>query len=272
MIGNTTEISPRRPALAVLLSFIVPGLGHVYAGNLAKGLVLSIFIFVALLNAGMLFDMSTFYATWLLRIGIVLFFLYVLISAFFLARKNQVYRLKKFNRWYIYLAIFVVIISLANLTLRHANNILGTTTFRVVSASMAPTIEKGDFISVDTRYASPVVGDVVIYVYPKDRTKEFAGRIAAIGGDSISIDGGAVIRNGQVEPKLDVAIDRKESARSVSMESQTLSDDEFFALGDWRDNSNDSRNWGTVPVADIVGKVRVIWFSKTRERIGTEVE
>ena len=272
MIGSTSEYNPRRPILAVLLSILVPGLGHVYAGNLAKGLLLSIFTFVALLNAGMMFDLSSFYATVLLRLGFIFFYLYVFISAFLLARKNKIYTLKKFNRWYVYLALFVVIASLAQVFVSHANNILGATTFRMVSAAMAPTIEKGDFISVNTRYKTPKVGDVVVYIYSKDRSKEFVGRVAAIGGDTISIRNGVVIRNDQVDPELDVAIARRQSKRSVSMKSQTITEDEFFVLGDWRDNSNDSRFLGSVPVVDIVGKVRAIWFSKTRGRIGTEVQ
>ncbi|MEE9334594.1 MAG: signal peptidase I [Granulosicoccaceae bacterium] len=272
MLGNTNEVSPRRPIFAVLLSVLAPGLGHVYAGSLKKGLLLSVFAFVALLNAGMMFDLSTFYATVLLRLGLVGFYLYVFISVFLLARKNKAYTLKKFNRWYIYLAMFVVLASLANVFVAHANSILGTTTFRIVSNSMAPTVQQGDFISVDTRYSVPVVGDVVVFVYPKDRSKDYVFRIAAIGGDTISIKDGIVTLNGQAESALNVAISRRQSKPSVSMDRLAIPEDEIFVLGDWRDNSNDSRYWGTVPVGDIVGKVRSIWFSKTRDRIGTEVE
>ena len=272
MIGSDADNSPRHPIVAVLLSILAPGLGHVYAGNLNKGLLLSLFVFVALLNAGTFFDLSTFHATILLRVGLIAFCLYVLISAYLLARKNKIYKLKKFNRWYVYLAMFVVIVYVAQTFLIHANNILGATTFRVVSTSMAPTVEEGDFISVNTRYGSPVVGDVVVFRYPKDRSVDHVSRVAAVGGDTISIKDGAVLRNEQLEPALDVAIARKQSKRSVSMDIQTIPEGEFFVLGDWRDQSNDSRFWGTVPVSDVVGQVKTIWYSKTRDRIGTGVK
>ena len=270
--NTTTQTHPRRPIIAVVLSAITPGLGHVYAGNLKKGLLLSIFLHVALLNAGTVFDLSTFNATVLLWFLIIVFYLYVLISAFLLARKNKAYKLKKFNRWYIYLVMFVVVSVLSSLFSAYASNIMGAKLFRIPSGAMTPTLHVGDYVSLNTRYKAPIVGDVVVFIYPEDRSSNFVSRVAAVGGDTMIIKDGFVIRNGQAEPVLEVAAGNRQDKRSVTMESQIIPGDEFFVLGDWRDNSNDSRYWGTVPVSDVIGKVRYIWFSKTRDRIGKEVQ
>ena len=88
----------------------------------------------------------------------------------------------------------------------------------------------------------------------------------------MSISDGLVIRNGEPENLLLVPEDRRQRDYSISMDKVEVQNNEVFLLGDWRDNSNDSRFWGTVPVDDIIGKVTYIWFSKDVARIGLAVE
>ena len=122
--------------------------------------------------------------------GLHIFFLYVSISAFFLGRKSKAYKLKKINRWYFYLAMFIVISTITSVFNTYASSITGAKTFNITSGSMIPALQIGDSISLNTRYKSPVVGDVVVFRYPLIRSKNYIARVAAVGGDTISIENG----------------------------------------------------------------------------------
>ncbi len=133
-------------------------------------------------------------------------------------------------------------------------------------------MQPGDFITVNTRYQEPKVGDVIVFLYPKDRSISFVKRVAAVSNDTVAINNGIVIRNGRPENALLVPESRRLKDFSISMSERQVPENEVFLLGDWRDNSNDSRFWGTVPVTDVIGKVTYIWFSNDANRIGKAVE
>ena len=137
---------------------------------------------------------------------------------------------------------------------------------------MEPTLQVGDFITVDTRYSHPKVGDVIVFLYPKDRTVPYVDRVAALGNDTVSIENGTVIRNGKAVNVLSVEPSSRLYNYSISMEDRRVPANALFVLGDWRDNSNDSRFWGTVPISDVVGKVTYVWYSRDINRIGMKVK
>lgn len=151
-------------------------------------------------------------------------------------------------------------------------DILGYETYRIPAKSMIPTLQVGDFITVNTRYKQPKVGDVVVFRYPVNRDILYVKRVVAISNDIVSISDGKVVRNGKFENLLTIPENRRTQDFSISMEERKVPENEFFVLGDWRDRSNDSRFWGTVPVNDIIGKVTYIWYSKDVSRIGKAVE
>ena len=265
-------IKKRRPIWATVLSLIIPGLGHIYAGDLRKGLSLIGIEYSAIILAGILGILSTFYGIISLIIFTIGFYIFTLISSVRLALRNKEYQLQPYNRWYWYLIIFIITSVTTNTLFCFRGSILGYETYRIPAKSMQPTLQIGDLITVNTRYYQPIVGDVVVFLYPKNRSIPYVKRIAAIGNDTISINNGIVIRNGKPENKLDVSNDKRLKDFSISMNERKIPDGEVFLLGDWRDNSNDSRFWGTVPVTDIIGKVTYILFSKDINKIGKAVE
>ncbi len=131
---------------------------------------------------------------------------------------------------------------------------------------MAPTLKAGDFITVDTRNKKPKVGDVIIFLSPQDHVTPYAKRVAALGDDTISIV------NGKASHILSVSENIRQRDFSVSMLKILVPKGELFLLGDWRDNSKDSRLWGTVPISDVIGKVTYIWLSEDSSRIGLDVK
>ena len=264
-------IKRRRLELAAFLSLICPGLGHVYAGDAKKGIALVSVEYGVVLLFGITGLISTFYGIVGVLIFIVVFYIYVIVSSVRLAYKNKEYHLKKYNRWYWYIAFIVVIATFANILSSLRGNIFGYESYRIVAKNMEPTLQIGDFITVDTRYSPLDVGDVIVFLYPKDRTIPYVKRVAALGNDTVSIENGNVVRNGEVVTKLSVAEDKRRRDYSISMTKRRIPKNEIFVLGDWRDNSNDSRFWGNVPTIDIIGKVTYVWYSKDESRIGLKI-
>ena len=264
--------SKRRPFLAAFLSLAMPGLGHVYAGDPKKGLSLVVIEYSVLIFAGLLGVLSTFYGIASIIILILIFYVYVVVSAVRLALKNSDYQLQSFNRWYWYVTIFLAGTVFVNLLISFRGAVLGYETYRIPASSMEPTLQVGDFITVNTRYAQPEVGDVIVFRYPNNRKLSYVKRIAALGGDTVAIVNGMVTRNGIVEEKLGVSEMKRSSQKSQTMRNIQVPENQYFVLGDWRDNSNDSRYWGFVSAEDIIGVVTYIWLSKDFDRIGKAVQ
>jgi len=203
---DAPQVKKRRPWLAVLLSFLTPGLGHVYAGRPLKGLVLFALIYVSIV-VGFFVDYSSFAGYVALVVCWIGYVVYFLVSAYRLAKKGENYQLKKYNRWYIYVAIFLVGTLLLSVFSQPGLNLLGVRSYRIVSKSMAPTLQLKDLITVNTRYTDIKIGDIVVFAYPKNKEVDYTFRVAALGGDTIAIDEGVVIVNG--EPALELALKPK---------------------------------------------------------------
>lgn len=139
---------------------------------------------------------------------------------------------------------------------------------RVKGRSMCSTLQNGDMMLVtkwDYLIGNPRRQDVIICHYPGrylDRWKilpqYFVKRLIGLPGDTVEIREGEVFINGQAleEPYLDPAHTR----RKPNMEPVTLGEDEYFVLGDNRDNSNDSRRIGPIGRKALVGRVRLVFF------------
>jgi signal peptidase I len=138
---------------------------------------------------------------------------------------------------------------------------LGYDFFSIPSGSMAPTLQPGDMVVVDTwRYVEvpPEHGDIV--VYDGGEGEKLIKRLVGLPRDTIEVRGIALMRNGMPvdEPYLG---SQRSGAQLPDFPPLTLGEDEFFVLGDVRNNSRDSRQMGPVPRARITGRVEFIGFS-----------
>ena len=153
--------------------------------------------------------------------------------------------------------------------------------YRVEGFSMQPTLEQGQYLLVNklayyhvdkanlSRYLPlvhaedgevlyvsrpPERGEVIVFRFPEDLTRNFVKRIIAVPGDTVEIRHGKVYVNGErvEEPYL------QEPPTSTVMERKVVVPGEYFVLGDNRLHSNDSRSWGSVPLENIIGRV---WIS-----------
>ena len=100
-------------------------------------------------------------------------------------------------------------------------------------------------------------GDMVVFWFPMDPTKSYIKRVIGIPGDTIEVDDGTVVVNGQ---RLEETYVTEEFRDRQSMSAFKVQPDEYFVLGDHRSSSNDSRSWGTVPRRYIYGKAVFVYW------------
>jgi signal peptidase I len=153
--------------------------------------------------------------------------------------------------------------------------------FRIPSGSMEPTLLVGDHLLVNRmsyvmkvpftdivilNLGSPKKGDVIVFRYPADRTKDFIKRNIAEGGDTVRVRDKALYINGQkvsdphahfVEGSVVPAL----LSPRDNFGPVTVPKDQFFVMGDNRDRSLDSRFWGFVKRDDLVGRALILYFS-----------
>jgi signal peptidase I len=138
---------------------------------------------------------------------------------------------------------------------------------RVEGTSMAPTLEDQDRLIVNKlgyRLADPQVGDIVMLYYPLKPEKSFVKRIIALEGDELRIVDGHVFRNGV---PLDDSFVPPDYRSHGDWGPQVIPDGYYFVMGDHRNNSFDSRDWGFVPKKYITGKVQVRWWPMGHARV-----
>jgi len=153
--------------------------------------------------------------------------------------------------------------------------------FKIPSSSMEPTLLVGDYLLVSKflygirnpftdkkifSYKKPQRGDIIVFIYPKDRSKDFIKRVIGQEGEKISIVQNKIYVNDQVveDPWGHFAEKKAWSQYFPSMESfgpVVVPKDSLFVLGDNRDNSQDSRFWGFVHLDEVKGKAFIIYFS-----------
>ncbi len=143
---------------------------------------------------------------------------------------------------------------------------------RVDGESMADTLQNGEVMFVTkTEYLfnDPERGDVVICNYP-GRTETFVKRVIGLPGDTLEIQNNVVYINGEAYDEPYLTEDRNDNG--FSMASVTLSEDEYFVMGDNRDNSHDSRNYygynspSAITRDMILGHVQFVFFPFTSVR------
>jgi signal peptidase I len=128
---------------------------------------------------------------------------------------------------------------------------------RVDGFSMEPTLKSGEFVIVNKlayKLGNPILGDVIVFHYPRDPDQEYIKRVIGVPGDRIQISNGQVTIN-------DVPIEEPYIAAAPNYQSEwTVPEESLFVLGDNRNNSSDSHNWGPVPMENVIGKAFFVYW------------
>lgn len=268
-----------QPAIAALKSLALPGLGQWHNGQLNKAIWF--FLSFALLSVPAVAVVALYLPpAWTapaLALGVLLalgLWLGAIVDAWRVAAAEpapaaspSLYRLSGVTVLLIVLCDFVALPLLTNAVRAHQ-----VEAFRIPSLSMTPTLWPGDFVFADKRYAcigcrAPVRrGDVAIFANPNDRTQLYVKRVIGLPGDHVQVEGNAVRVNGELLPEpTETFSEASPQPPLISRVSPPVDivvpPGHVFALGDRRAHSLDSRQFGAVPLQDVVGRVRQVWFS-----------
>ena len=156
--------------------------------------------------------------------------------------------------------------------------------FKIPTGSMRMTLIEGDLILVNkfiyganvpfTNFRLPAVhqpkrGDVVVFIYPEDKKKDFIKRLVALPGETIEIKGGSIYINDK--PVTEAIFNRIYYFNKGDFGSQgqkiVVPNDCYFVLGDNSASSKDSRYWGFVPKENLLGQAMVIYWPLPRIRV-----
>lgn len=182
--------------------------------------------------------------------------------------------------------------------------------YKIPSSSMESTLLVGDFLLVnkwlygaEVPYSgrrlpavrAPQLGDILVFEWPADPSKNFVKRLVGRPGDTLSMQGGALLRNGMrtreeyvthTEPNVDPMTDEFRWQRGYLTNTAAAAEagmppiyrpsrdnwgpivvppNHLFVLGDNRDNSLDSRYWGFVPDSLLRGTPWVVYYSFTAD-------
>ena len=157
--------------------------------------------------------------------------------------------------------------------------------YKIPSRSMVPTLLVGDQLVVNKfiygikipyfrntilSITDPQRGDIVVFIYPQDRSLDFIKRVIGTGGDKIEIKDKKIFINGKVfTDNIGIYSDKMIYPASFQPRDNfgpvTVPRGSLFVMGDNRDESLDSRFWGFVDLKDVEGKAFIIYFSLNYE-------
>jgi signal peptidase I len=153
--------------------------------------------------------------------------------------------------------------------------------YKIPSRSMVPTLLVGDHILVSKfiygvkipllrktiiPVGEPKRGEIVVFIYPNDRSKDFIKRVIGVGGDKLEIKNKKIfINDKELKDSYGVFSDSNVFPQSMQPRDNfgpvTVPKNSLFVMGDNRDESLDSRFWGFVDLKDVEGKAFIIYWS-----------
>jgi len=148
--------------------------------------------------------------------------------------------------------------------------------FKIPSGSMEPTLLVGDHILVNKfiygvklpylqttviPISNPERGDIIVFIYPEDKSKDFIKRVIGTPGDRLQMQDKKILINGRPFDDKYGYYDERAGNPSRSFGPIVVPKDHYFVMGDNRDHSMDSRFWGFVPSEAIKGKAFIIYWS-----------
>ena len=128
---------------------------------------------------------------------------------------------------------------------------------RVDGFSMNPTLQNGEYILVNKlayKTGKPQRGDIVVFMFPMNLEEDLIKRVIGLPGESVIVKDGVVSINGTPlkEPYIN-------AAPFYNGEWQ-VPEGQLFVLGDNRNDSRDSHQWGLLPIENVIGKAVLIYW------------
>jgi signal peptidase I len=262
---------PRKPWISGILTIFSIGLGHIYTGEVKRGIILFFIGQVLLFVSASFLLLPAIPLNFIAAILIILtFVVFCIVDAVRLSKKSKLsYELKKYNKWYFYLPFALITIfaiqPIDEFVIK--KNIVQA--YKIPSGAMKPNLIVGDHILVNKltyNKVQPNRGDIIVFKYPVDPKKAFIKRVIGIGGDVVeSRDKKLYVNHEPVNPDFGVYTDPHIIPGNVRPRDNfgpiKVPDNSLFVMGDNRDESFDSRFWGYVDLKAVNGKAFIIYWS-----------
>lgn len=300
MEDKKIKFKERKPLFALALSLFLVGLGQVYNGKLRKGILLFLIslIFPLLLFQLSVVGPAIMLIAFLVLslLASLSIYIWAAVDAWKQAKRiGENYRLRIYNKVSVYL-LLIIVLNIFNYgpIVDWEKIFFFTLPYRTSTTSMAPTLLPGDLILTDRRIDHSAEnhglkrGELVVFKSPKNKEKHFIKRLIGLPGDEVEIKGMDLYVNGEkktgkeVTPPNERQTENFPKGSAVFYEeidhktyevifikgspredlSVAVPEGFCFVLGDYRDNSLDSRHFGMIPLDDIVALVKQIYFSK----------
>jgi len=128
---------------------------------------------------------------------------------------------------------------------------------RVDGFSMRPTLQDGEYILVNKlayKFSEPKRGDIIVFIFPVNPEEDLIKRIIGLPGDTVSVQDGVLTVNGAVvdEPYI--------NAPPAYNGTWQVPEGNLFVLGDNRNDSRDSHQWGLLPQENVIGRSVLIYW------------
>ncbi len=137
---------------------------------------------------------------------------------------------------------------------------------QVKGNSMYDNFYDGEYLLTDKvsyRFKEIEYADVIVFKAPRNEDYDYIKRVVGLPGDKIMIQGGRIFLNGEIYDEtgyLDLNANTRAGQFAQEGMTVTVPANQYFAVGDNRNNSSDSRDWGPIPVQNIVGKAWVKYW------------
>jgi signal peptidase I len=281
--GAKDEASPR-PWLVGLVSLFFIGVGHAYLGHLRRGIAawLAVIAVALVWLVGILVGLAwaprATILVWLpLGVAIVVGLqLYFARDAVHLARRAS----RAARRPLLACAFLAALVVLTELIVEPTAKALSRA-YKVPAGSMIPTLLIGDHVLTDgftfgprfrlpslgwtlgrlPAIREPRAGEIVIFDFPKKPAQAFIKRVVAVAGDTVEMRDERLYVNGVLVREPFATYERGGIPVSLRFGPTTVPTGSVFVMGDNRDSSYDSRFWGPVPLDNVTGVARAVYWS-----------
>lgn len=289
---------PRNPWVAGGLSLVLPGLGQVYNGQWQKGgmAAIGLSVFIPILTG--ITRLGTTYNGMLVFMAIVIAIkIWVVVDAVMVARRKQDYVLSGYEGWPALMVAGGLILLLSFVI--DPKTLTKTESFEIPSPSSLPTVQIEDNVLADNwayRKSDPDYGHLIVFKDELQQTLLY--RVVGLPGDSISYVNNVLMINGEVQQQTTIGESQFEGVPTVEYEEvlpngfshrgylfaerpdysddrmdaeeMRVPDGEYYVLGDFRDNAQDSRFLGTIRREQIQGRLLYSWWGASTDRMGVD--
>ena len=288
-------IKPRNPFFAIILSLLFPGLGQVYNGEFRKGVLFYGLVIAFPIIFGLTRFTTFFYGLCSLIILEIFLRIYIVVDAYYRAKKQNQYNLKSYNKWFYYL--FIALIMLSILWVVDIKSMIGVESFSIPTSSNLPGIQPGDRLIGDMnayKNKLPSYGDLV--VFRRKNGQVFTYRVLGLPNDHLDLINDIITINGKASQAVFIrntmldgipAAEFEEvlpngckhriyryvqavDSTKTTIRNIVVPPDCYYLLGDNRDNAADSRYEGFIERKRILGRIVYSLWGNSLNRVNID--